>query len=125
MYRGRCVTDRIFLLKDAIEKNKVIWHGVYPNKPDWGYNSHSIGLTVYSDTHHAYYYMFVNMYWEGLHLHIPDAPTGDGRKWYRIVDTSLPSPLDIHVGPEPAQVIGHNYYLEARSMLVLAAPGEV
>lgn len=123
--RGRGVTDSIFLLKDAIEKNKVTWHGVYPNKPDWGYNSHSIGLTVYSDTHHAYYYMFVNMYWEGLHLHIPDAPTGDGRKWYRIVDTSLPSPLDIHVGPEPAQVIGHNYYLEARSILVLAAPCEV
>ncbi len=120
--RGRGVSDNIFSLKEAIACNNVIWHGVKPNQPDWSHDSHTLGLTVYSSTHNTYYYMFINAYWEGLHLEIPDVPFDKHRKWYRIVDTSLPPPYDIHVGAENMQSIGHNYYLDSRSILVLACP---
>jgi isoamylase len=120
--RGKLTFSAVYSLADAIKKNQIIWHGVQPNMPDWSDSSHSIGLTVYSDSHNAYYYMFVNAYWGGLHIKLPDVPLKGDERWMRIVDTSLPPPEDIHATAKPLPKIGHNYYLEGRSILVLVAP---
>jgi glycogen operon protein len=106
-------------LADAIEKNQVTWHGVEPYQPDWSPSSHSIGMCVYSESSESYYYMFINSYWEGLHIKIPNVPSNHSLKWRRVVDTSLPPPLDFAAEPEEMVKIGHNYYVASHSILVL------
>ncbi len=122
--RGRMTFKSMYSLADAIKENRVIWHGVEPDKPDWSDTSHSIGMTVYSDSHNAYYYMFVNAYWEGLHIKIPNVPKSPHQKWLRVVDTSLPPPEDVHADAKALPEIGHFYYIQSRSILVLVAPCE-
>lgn len=122
--RGRMTFKSMHSLAEAIDKNHVAWHGVNPNQPDWSEDSHSIGMTCYSDSHKAYYYMFVNAYWEGLHIKIPNVPNRPHQKWLRVVDTSLSPPNDVITDPNKLQPIGHFYYIEARSILVLVSFAE-
>ncbi len=110
-------------LLEAIANNSITWHGVEPFKPDWSHTSHSIGLTVYSETRGLWYYVFINAYWEGLHIKIPSVPHGEKQKWFRVIDTYLSPPDDIYSEKDEYFPIGHNYYLGSRSILVLVAPG--
>lgn len=118
-FRGRDFES----LQEAIANNSITWHGVEPFRPDWSYSSHSIGLTVYSDTRGIWYYVFINAYWEGLHIKIPSVPHGEKQKWFRVIDTYLAPPDDIYSEQDEYFPIGHNYYLGSRSILVLVAPG--
>ena len=108
-------------LAEAIEKNQVTWHGVEPYQPDWSYSSHSIGLCVYSESAGSYFYMFINSYWEGLHIKIPNVPSNHKLKWRRAIDTSLPAPLDCTDDPKDMVRIGHNYYVSNNSILLLVS----
>lgn len=108
-------------LAEAIEKNQVTWHGVEPYQPDWSPTSHSIGMCVYSESSDSYYYMFINSYWEGLHIKIPNVPSNHNLKWLRIVDTSLPSPDDFRNDPKQMERIGHFYYVASHTILVLVS----
>ena len=76
-------------------------------------------MCVYSESSESYYYMFINSYWEGLHIKIPNVPSNHSLKWRRVVDTSLPPPLDFAAEPEEMVKIGHNYYVASHSILVL------
>ncbi|MGN1392812.1 MAG: glycogen debranching protein [Succinivibrionaceae bacterium] len=121
--RGSNYLCRLTSLDDAIRKNRIVWHGIEPNKPDWSNTSHTIAFTKYSESLDCYFYVFVNSYWEGLHIKIPDIPCakdeGKYYKWKRLIDTSQKSPLDITLDPKEQIEIGHNYYLDSRSILVL------
>ncbi len=106
-------------LAEAIERNQIVWHGVEPYNPDWSNTSHSIGLSMYSESGRCYFYMFINAYWEGLHVKIPNVPSNHKMKWRRIADTSLAPPYDFVGEPEEMVLIGHNYYVSNNSVLVL------
>ena len=59
----------------------------------------------------------MNMYWDGIDFEIPKF---DGLEWYRVVDTSLPSPNDIARGPDQmVKVRSDRYTLTGRSVVVL------
>jgi isoamylase len=58
----------------------------------------------------------LNMNWNTFAFELP---TVTGRKWFRAVDTSLASPLDIANPGEEIAIDGHNYLVNGRSIVVL------
>ena len=63
-------------------------------------------------------YVAANAYWEPIEIELPDTP---GRRWYRIIDTSLPAGQDIV--PEESAVFlpSLKTVVQPRSTLVLLA----
>ncbi len=96
----------------------VTWHGVDP-VPDLSPNSRSVafhlrGASV-GDTD---IYVMANAYWDNLVFTIEEAGP-----WVRVVDTSLPSPLDIAEATEASPLGEARYAVAARSVVVLTAAG--
>ena len=60
--------------------------------------------------------MIMNMYWEPLEFQLPAAT---GRRWYRVIDTSLASPNDIADPGQEQQIDGTTYRANDRSVVVL------
>jgi glycogen operon protein len=83
-------------------KPDVLWHGVEPGKPDFSRVSRSLAMSLDgSQTGREPdqdFYVACNAWREPLDFGIPRTP--GGRPWRRVIDTSLPSPLDI---VEPAE----------------------
>lgn len=104
----------------------LVWHGVYPERPDFSYGSRTLAMALDGrgcdrpDTTDRDLYVAFNAYWKPVDFVIPVAPTG--RRWHRTVDTALPSPddaLDLDEGPVVPP--GRPYRLEGRSLLVLVS----
>jgi glycogen operon protein len=58
------------------------------------------------------------MYWEALEFEIPQV---NGLKWYRAIDTALPSPNDISPVEKQIPIDDNTYTLTSRSVVVLAS----
>ena len=58
----------------------------------------------------------LNMYWESLEFELPAVT---GRIWFKAVDTSQPSPLDIADFGSESPVYGNMCTVEGRSVVVL------
>ncbi len=58
----------------------------------------------------------MNMYWEPLSFAIPPV---SGRKWYRVIDTSLESPDDIMSLGQESEIDADRYSVNGRSVVVL------
>ena len=69
----------------------VRWHGVEPDRPDWGDTSHSIAFELQSPDGTQRVYVAVNAYWEPLDFTLPGLP--DGLSWSLAIDTHDPAPL--------------------------------
>jgi isoamylase len=106
-------------LNELIRQASKEWHGVKLHFPDWGYNSHSLALTVQIPPEEILMHVIINAYWEPLDFELPSAgKTGPWRRW---IDTSLDSPQDIVEWRTSREVPGFNYKAEARSVVVLLA----
>ncbi len=115
--------ERKTLTEDLREAN-ITWHGVRLNEPDWSPDSHSLALTVTGDvasisggqylTH-----MVFNAYWSALDFDLPPLPPGSS--WRLLLDTSLPSPDDIHDRSQAPAVDSPSYRASARSVVVFVA----
>jgi glycogen operon protein len=96
----------------------IAWHGCNLNLPDWFDAGSSVlaftmgGFDGDDDLH-----MMLNISSQGLDFEIPPVT---GRRWWRAVDTSLPSPQDIaQPGDEIEIKPDDNYRVNARSVVVL------
>ena len=58
----------------------------------------------------------MNMYWDGIEFEIPQF---NGLDWYRIIDTSLPSPDDIVDREQQVKISDNHYIVTGRSVVVL------
>ncbi len=58
----------------------------------------------------------LNMHYDALEFKIPLCP---GRRWYRSVDTALPSPEDISDLGDEVLIEGEGYLVTPRSVVVL------
>jgi isoamylase len=104
------------------DQQRITWHGVKRNEPDWGYESHSLAMALIGDTANDCFYMIFNAYWEALEFEL--VPPPDGSRWLRLIDTSRPSPDDFAEEGQEALVDGDLYLAHARSVVVLiAGPG--
>jgi isoamylase len=107
----------------AGEKNErglmdITWHGCKLDSPGWYDPDSSVlaftmgGFDGDDDLH-----VMLNMSSQGLNFEIPPVQT---RRWYRAIDTSLPSPQDIaSLGDEIEVKPDDSYYVNARSAVVL------
>ena len=69
----------------------IEWHGYQPLEPNWGSESRFISYTLKSENNEDLYIAF-NAHFASASIELPAAPAG--KKWYRIVDTSLNSPKE-------------------------------
>jgi glycogen operon protein len=100
----------------------ITWHGIKPNEPDFSGTSRFIAWTLEAfETHDRSdvpIYVASNAFWEPLTIELPEAK---GRRWYRVVDTSLPEGEDIVYEEEAFFLPESSYLVRPRSTIVLIA----
>jgi isoamylase/glycogen operon protein len=101
-----------------LSNEQVEWHGAEPHTPNWEADSRLVALTLHGEAHEPPLYICFNAHYEGLSLLLPAPPRG--KKWRRIVDTALPSPLDFSDDPwqHPLKA---TYKMAAHSALIAEA----
>jgi glycogen operon protein len=96
---------------------EICWHGVKLDAPDWRDQSHSLAFELLSHKRNEHLHVMVNAYWRALEFEIP-APK-DGCRWYRVIDTALPSPDDFITPPKVLRINQQKYRVKSRSLVVL------
>jgi glycogen operon protein len=95
----------------------IAWHGCRLACPGWDDpNCMVLAFTMGGFEGDADLHVMLNMGWENVAF---DIPTVDGRKWYRSIDTSLPSPLDIAEVGQEEEITSDSYFVNSRSTVVL------
>jgi glycogen operon protein len=97
----------------------VVWHGIDVALPDWSYDSHSLAFTLHHPKAGEQLHLILNAYWEPLVFNLP--PLANGKQWYRVIDTFLPSPQDFCELAIAPQILKTSYLVQARTSVVLMA----
>ncbi|MDJ0575605.1 MAG: glycogen debranching protein GlgX [Xenococcaceae cyanobacterium MO_234.B1] len=97
----------------------LVWHGIKLHQPDWSEDSHYLAFTLAHPLYSEYLYVMFNAYWEPLTYELPRLR--QGHNWYRIIDTSLPTPEDFCELATAPLVRNPYYQVEARTSVVLMA----
>lgn len=96
----------------------INWHGVRQLQPDWGSDSHSLGLELTVDSRK--FFLIVNAYWEDLDFELPHLASS--ALWSRVLDTSLESPDDIADPDRSFRLDSQTmYHARARSVAAFTA----
>lgn len=95
----------------------IAWHGCQLFKPGW-HDPHArvLAFTLGGFEGEADIHVILNMYWETLDCEIPFV---EGRNWYKVVDTSQPSPMDIVEPGQETLISGDICIVQGRSVVVL------
>jgi glycogen operon protein len=116
------MTRRRFFTGEVNERNlpDLAWHGTKLFAPDWNDgNARALAFTLGGFAGDTDFHVMMNMYWEPLEFEIPPIPD---RQWYRLLDTSLPSPQDIVApGDKMLQVSDATYRVHDRSIAIVAS----
>lgn len=102
-----------------LKEGDVQWHGLEPGQPNWGGENKLIAYTMEDHTHSESLYIAFNAGYESVHLHLPEPPRG--KKWYRVVDTSLPSPNDFCEEPKLHPALKYTYDMADHSAIIAKA----
>jgi len=95
----------------------ISWHGCRLNSPGWyDPNSSVLGFTMGGFDGDVDLHVMLNMDWQNLDF---DIPSIEGRKWFRAVDTALPSQEDIAEAGQEVEISGNTYHVNGRSVVVL------
>jgi glycogen operon protein len=103
--------------------SEIAWHGTKLNSPGWNDSqARCIALTLGDTAHDSdqalNIHVMFNMYWDALEFEIPQV---EGLRWYRSIDTALPSPNDIATLENQIPINDNTYTLTGRSVVVLAS----
>jgi glycogen operon protein len=100
----------------------ITWHGVKPREADFSGTSRFISweLEAFQTDRRSDVPIYVasNAYWEPLTIELPEMPD---RRWYRVVDTSLPVEEDIVPEEQAFFLPEMTYLVRPRSTIVLVA----
>ena len=107
-------------LAELLREQPVEWHGVKLNMPDWGYDSHTVAVTVRLLGYRLLLHLIINAYWEPLDFELPTVVNAQG-PWRRCIDTYLDSPDDICDFADAPQLGGSTYRAQPRSVVLLLA----
>ena len=100
----------------------ISWHGCRLYSPGWNDPTSRVlaftmgGFSEEGSLHDVDIHVMLNMDWEDLDF---DLPPIEGRQWYRVADTALPSPEDAVRPEEAIQVSGNVYRVQKHSVVVL------
>jgi isoamylase len=122
--RHPALRRRTFFRGSGLDGNMapdIIWHGVEPGQPDFSPWSRSIAFcldgSLTGREPDRDFYIICNAWREPLGFRVPRSPSG--RPWRRVVDTALPSPLDIVEDDAGPQVAADSRYTAAPYSLVV------
>lgn len=102
--------------RDSVQ---ISWHGVGGGDVDTSHESRSIAMHIHGNHEDNDIYIIANAYWDALTFQLPQLQQ---QYWYRVLDTSRPSPNDICKAnnlqriPDP-----YSYLVGTRSVAVLLA----
>ena len=119
--RDMAMEDPGLTLNQLLSQARFKWQGVMLEQADWGYDSHSIALTVWSMTGRIIFHVMVNAWRAPLTFELPATPLLPVSRWRRWLDTSLPSPVDIVPLGEAPVIDSENYVLPPHSLAVILA----
>ena len=111
--------DRNLSLTQLLRRARIQWHGVKLNKPDWGYDSHTLAFTAQGQT--GLFHVILNAYQAPLEFELPPAPTGSQNGWRRVIDTYLQSPEDLCERAAAPSIEGRRYLVQPHSVVLLVA----
>lgn len=111
--------EKLLKTEENSEEPYLIWHGVKLYQPDWSDYSHSIAFTLHHPKKGEFLHVIFNAYWESLQFQLPTPP--HGKKLYRLVDTSAPSPHDFYEVDKAIPVDSDYYLVHDRTCVVLIA----
>jgi glycogen operon protein len=106
-------------LTQFLRRSRIEWHGVRLGEPDWGEQSHSLGVGLREIDGPARALLLVNAWREALDFELPPVAGG----WRAIVDTSRPSPGDIRTWDEAEPTQAPRYRVGPHALAFLAAGG--
>ena len=107
-------------LCQVLREEKLAWHGVKLNQPDWSPFSHSIVIGGELKDEAVLAHIILNAYWEPLDFELPIL-RGGRENWRRWIDTALDPPHEICEWNAEPPVLGTTYRAGARSVVVLIA----
>jgi glycogen operon protein len=122
-FRKRCrMLRRDTFALDGDTGCHVTWHGKKRMSTDWSADSRSIAMQwtqTYKDGTRDDLHFIAHAHWEDSRFELP---TLSDRKWYRLVDTALPSPQDIaEQGKEFPLRTQNSYNVTGRSVAIFVA----
>ena len=95
----------------------ISWHGCRLFSPGWNDpQARALAFTLGGNGPEADVHVMLNMWGEALEFDLPVVP---GRKWFRFVDTALPSPHDIADPGEEVSLSTSKYIVTGHSVVVL------
>jgi isoamylase len=106
-------------LNQILKQARVQWHGIKLNQPDWGSDSHSIAMTVWTRRSRLSTHIMINAFWEPLDFELPPLEDPQQRRWHRWIDTARETPNDIIPWVHAPAVSENLYRVDARSIVVL------
>ena len=107
-------------LNELLRRQRIEWHGVRLNAPDWGHESHCLAATGHLLDDRLLLHVVINAYWEALEFELPALGPAH-EPWRRIVDTFLDSPDDICGWAKAPKVKAPSYRVQPRSVVLLVA----
>ncbi len=93
--RYKLMTEGTFSPNPVEGDVRIEWHGVRLHQPDWSFESRSIAAHAHgiAKGEQKHIYLIANSHWEPHTYELPVVPEW---VWTRSIDTSRPSPDDIH-----------------------------
>ncbi len=97
-------------------REDVHWYGVIAG-PDWSYDSRSLAFFLNGASRGDNdLYVMINACWQDLIFTVQE---GEANEWFRVVDTSLPSPADFLEEQMEEQLRSRQYEVKGRSVVIL------
>ncbi len=104
-------------LKRVLAINKIEWHGVKLNSPDWSSSSHSLAMAVHNRINNKLIYVACNAYWKPLSFDIPQIDPA--APWKLVLNTAKSSPADIIPSQDAPEITDSSFTVNPRSMITL------
>jgi isoamylase len=97
----------------------ITWHGIKRMRPDWSEASRTVAMQLtqlQENGQREDLHFIASAYWKELEFELPQI--GE-QEWFRLADTSLPSPQDIaEDGQEFPLLSQENYRVQPRSVVI-------
>ena len=95
------------------------WYGI-GESPDTSFDSHTLAFCLHGASQNdSDLYVMINAFWEDLMFVVQEGRAGE---WRRVVDTSLPEPLDFCESETEETLRSLSYSVKARSLVALIRP---
>lgn len=114
---------KVFQRKTYLKNTDIDWHSQKPLHPDWHFETRFIAFTLKDHDTQEHIYIAFNAQFKPADIDLPSPPSG--KKWYRIIDTSLPPPQDFNDDPKASPALQGSYRMPAYSAFVAKVLSDV